>query len=95
MNSLARLLGPAPSEQSFQSFLEGRLRTERDRVRRAIESFRDGSYKHVGSGRLKAASKAKTKTKKLSPMAAKMQELFDLGLSEEEIFSLLEGGHNH
>uniref|UniRef100_A0A6M3L0P2 Uncharacterized protein n=1 Tax=viral metagenome TaxID=1070528 RepID=A0A6M3L0P2_9ZZZZ len=79
MNNLPRIIGPAPSELTFEQFCE-RLSHERDRVRKAIELFRSS----VG---LSSQTKKPSKTSLNKQLAALMK---DLNLTEEEVLKIVE-----
>ena len=85
MNRLPSVIGPAPSELPLEA-LHARLRIERDRVRSALQAFKDGY------ALAKPAKTARTKTAraKQPSKAAKFDNLASqYGLSPEELMNLL------
>ncbi len=81
MNRLTSVIGPAPSERSWESWLE-RLGVERERVSKELALFRAGL---LTRGKRKTPSVKKTKVKKESvERKAFLHQLSLLGMSEEE-----------
>ncbi len=81
MDRLVSVIGPAPSERSLESWLEG-LGAERERVSKELALFRAGL---LTRGKRKAPSVKKAKVKKESvERKAFLYQLSLLGMSEEE-----------
>lgn len=76
MDNLSRIIGPAPSEMSFEE-LQKKLSEERSRVTKAIESTRFTTPK---------PKRASTKPKSKRVTAKALQQLLDgTGISLEEL----------
>ena len=58
MNRLISVIGKAPSELEFPALLD-KLRSERDRVRLALENFRNAPPKKTSKKKPSVAAKAK------------------------------------
>lgn len=87
MHNLARLIGQAPSELDFSVFLV-RLRLERDRVRMALQTFRDDPIP-------KTKTKAKkSKAKEKAGLKLIIEGLRKAGLSDDQIEILMKGDSN-
>jgi len=75
MNNLVSIIGPAPSELSRESLLS-RLRAERDRVRIALQTFKNNT----------SFRQSRTKQPKVDPLAAIAAQA---GISPMELRALL------
>ena len=83
MNNLVKVIGPAPSELSFEDFCT-RLTEERNRVKEAIRLFNERRIVKRSASPKKPASK---KTKGAQKMASMSKEL---NLKPEEMLRILE-----
>jgi len=90
MNRLTSVIGPAPSELGEEA-LFARLRIERERVRLALLSFKEGKFAKPGTKPTKRKTKAfldkvvSTEWDTIQEQAAKA------GMTPEELLKLIEG----
>ena len=85
MNRLTSVIGPAPSELAPEIFII-RLRKERERVRTALDLFKQGySMRAVSIPKTAALRSKKAKAEKLDAL------LSEHGLSGEELAKLMGG----
>lgn len=88
MNNLVNIIGLSPSEMPLDEYIEKVLTPERERVRKALENFRET---YVPSSKKKAASKTKSKSKPQTVSKAALARLMKKhGLSIEELTALME-----
>jgi len=86
MEKLARLIGPAPSELSWEELLK-KIRTRQELVAGVLQEFRNRlesgtASKGKGSGSGKAKPRVKGEAKSLAELMAGMKEL---GITMEDL----------